>query len=141
MSRLKSINPEAASGKIKQLLDAVNTKLGMVPNMMRAMANASSVLEGYLQFSGLLAHGSLSAKAREQLALAVSQVNECDYCLSAHSAIGKMVGLTVDQIRDSRQGNAVDPKVDALIRFARKLVDARGAGERRGCAGSPYGWV
>src|SRR6478735_449310 len=101
MSRLNRISPETATGKSKELLEAVNTKLGMVPNMMRVMANAPVVLDGYLQLSGSLSHGKLSAKVREQLALAIAEANRCEYCLAAHSAIGKMVGLTADQIRDS----------------------------------------
>jgi uncharacterized peroxidase-related enzyme len=126
MSRLKLISPDSATGKAKDLLTAVNAKLGMVPNMTRAMANSPAVLEGYLQLSGSLAHGDLPSKVREQLALAISEVNGCDYCLAAHSAIGKMVGLTADQIRDSRLGAAIDPNTDALIRFARKVVETRG---------------
>jgi uncharacterized peroxidase-related enzyme len=126
MSRLKAISPEAATGKAKDLLDDVQAKIGMAPNMMRIMANAPAVLDGYLHLNGTLGKGSLSAKLREQIALAVAQANGCDYCLAAHSAIGKMVGLTSDQIRDSRLGSAVDAKTDALIRFARKVVDARG---------------
>src|SRR3954470_13315981 len=107
MSRLTQLDPEAATGRAKELLGAVKSKLGLVPNMTRAMANAPAVLDGYLQFSGALNKGSLPAKVREQIALAVSQVNGCDYCLSAHSAIGRMVGLTAEQIRDSRLGTAV----------------------------------
>jgi uncharacterized peroxidase-related enzyme len=126
MSRINQIAPEAASGKARELLDAVRAKLGLVPNMTRAMAQSPAVLEGYLQFSGALGKGELSAKTREEIALAVGQANHCDYCLAAHSTIGKMVGLTADQIRDSRLGTAVDPKADALIGFARKLVDSRG---------------
>ncbi|MBI1347805.1 carboxymuconolactone decarboxylase family protein [bacterium] len=126
MPRLNALNPETTTGKIKELLDAVSRKLGMVPNMMRTMANAPAVLEGYLQLSNALSHGTLSAKVREQIALAVAEANGCDYCLAAHSAVGKMVGLTEDQIRDSRHGTAVDPKTDALIQFARKVVETRG---------------
>jgi uncharacterized peroxidase-related enzyme len=126
MSRIHQIAPEAATGKAKELLDAVQGKLGLVPNITRAMANSPSVLEGYLGLSGALGKGGLSAKNREQIALAVGQANQCDYCLAAHSTIGKMVGLTPDQILDSRRGTAVDPKSDALIRFARKVVDERG---------------
>jgi uncharacterized peroxidase-related enzyme len=126
MSRLKLISPESATGKAHDLLEAVSTKLGMVPNMMRAMANAPAVLEGYLQLNGSLSHGKLSSKVREQLALAIAEANQCDYCLAAHSAIGKMVGLTSDQIRDSRLGAAVDAKTDVLIRFARKVLETRG---------------
>ena len=126
MSRIHQLAPEAAAGKAKELLDAVNAKLGLVPNMTRAMASSPAVLEGYLGLSGALGKGRLSAKNREQIALAVGQVNHCDYCLAAHSTIGKMVGLTPEQILDSRRGTAVDPKSDAVIRFARQIVDARG---------------
>lgn len=126
MSRIHQIAPDSATGKAKELLDAVHGKLGLVPNITRAMANSPAVLEGYLGLSGALGKGSLSAKNREQIALAVGQANHCDYCLAAHSAIGRMVGLTPDQILDSRRGTAIDPKADAVIRFARKLVDERG---------------
>ena len=126
MSRLTQIAPDTATGKTKELLDAVKSKLGLVPNMVRAMANSPAALNAYVQFSGALAGGSLSARNREQIALAVGQANECNYCLSAHSALGTMAGLTPDQIRESRQGTAADGKTDALLHFARKLVETRG---------------
>ena len=126
MARLTQISPEAASGRARELLDAVRDRLGLVPNMTRAMANSPAALDGYLQLSGALGKGALPARVREQIALAVAQANDCDYCLAAHSAIGRMVGLTADQIRDSRLGTAVDPRADALIGFALKVVDARG---------------
>ena len=56
----------------------------------------------------------------------MGQANNCDYCLAAHSALGKMAGLTADQIRDARYGATADAKDDALLRFSRKLVEARG---------------
>jgi uncharacterized peroxidase-related enzyme len=126
MSRLKAISPESATGKAQELLQAANAKFGMVPNMMRTMANSPAVLEGYFNLSGSLNTGKLSAKVREQLALAVAEANHCEYCLAAHSAVGRMVGLTTDQIRDSRLGTAVDAKTDALIQFARLVVESRG---------------
>jgi uncharacterized peroxidase-related enzyme len=126
MSRLKQITPEAASDRARPLLDAVKSKLGLVPNMTRAMANAPAVLDGYLQFSGALRKGTLPARVREQISLAVAQANGCDYCVAAHSAIGKAVGLTDEQVRDSRLGTVVDPGADALVRFALKVVQARG---------------
>ena len=126
MSRIHQVDPQSATGKAKELLEAVQGKLGLVPNMTRAMANSPAVLDGYLSLSGSLGKGALSAKSREQIALAVAQTNECEYCLAAHSAIGKMVGLSVDQILDSRRGTSVDPKTDAIIQFARQVVDQRG---------------
>ena len=126
MQRLKTIEPELATATVKELLDAVSRKLGMVPNMMRTMANAPVVLDGYLQLSGSLSHSTLSAKVREQIALAVAQANGCNYCLAAHSAVGKMVGLTADQIRDSRLGTAIDSKTESLIQFALIVVQKHG---------------
>jgi uncharacterized peroxidase-related enzyme len=126
MSRFTQIAPEKATGNTKELLDAVKAKLGLVPNLMRALANSPAALSAYLQFNGALAEGSLSAQNREQISLAVGQANECDYCVSAHCALGKMAGLTPDQIRDSRQGSAEDGKTAALLRFSRKLVEVRG---------------
>jgi len=126
MSRLQQIQPESSTGRAKELLDAVLGKLGLVPNMTRAMANSPAVLDGYLSLSGALAKGILSAKTREQIALTVAEKNDCDYCLAAHSTIGKMVGLSIDQIQDSRRGSAVDPKVDALLRFASQVAQVQG---------------
>ncbi|MFO1065391.1 MAG: carboxymuconolactone decarboxylase family protein [Pirellulales bacterium] len=126
MSRIQAIAPEQATGKAKELLDAVGAKLGLVPNMARAMANSPAVLDGYLGLSGALAKGTLSARVREQIALTVGQRNHCDYCLAAHSTIGKMSGLTEEQILDSRHGKAIDSKTDAVLRLAGLLVDNRG---------------
>jgi uncharacterized peroxidase-related enzyme len=126
MSRLKQLALETASDRTRALLDAVKSKLGLVPNMTRAMASSPAVLDGYLKFSGALSKGSLPARVREQISLAVAQANGCEYCLAAHSAIGKAVGLTPEQVRDSRLGTAVDPRADALIRFAVKVVQSRG---------------
>ena len=126
MSRIPAVNPQTAAGRSKELLDAVKQKLGLVPNMTRVMVNSPAVLDGYLGLSGALAKGALPAKVREQLALAVAETNGCDYCLAAHSAVGKAVGLTADQVRDARLGGAVDGKTDALLRFTRRVVDARG---------------
>ena len=126
MSRLTPIDPAPATGRAKELLDAVKHKLGMVPNMTRAMAASPAALDAYLQISGSLAKGTLPAKVREQIALTVAEANGCDYCLAAHTAVGKAVGLTADQLRDSRLGIAVDGKTDALVKFARRVVGARG---------------
>lgn len=126
MSRIREIQPATAPPQAKVLLDAVHSKFGRVPNLAKAMANSPAALNAYLQFSGALADGVLPATTREQIALAVAQANECDYCLAAHCAIGQMVGLTADQVRDSRQGTAADPKSNAILHFSRKLVENRG---------------
>ncbi len=126
MSRIPPVVPESAVGKAKVLMDTVKSKLGMVPNIARAMANSPAALDGYLTLSGALSQGDFSAQQREQIALAVAQVNGCNYCLAAHSAVGKMVGLTSEQILDSRRGTAIDPRSDAVVRFAKQVVEKRG---------------
>jgi uncharacterized peroxidase-related enzyme len=126
MERVNPVSLETVEGKAKQLLDAVKAKLGIVPNMTRAMAVSPSVLEAYLGFSGALGHGVLPARVREQLALDIGEANHCDYCVSAHSAIGKHAGLSDQDILDSRRGTSDDPKTDALLRFARTVVAKQG---------------
>src|SRR5713101_8324773 len=126
MSRLPAIQTETAGAKAKQLLEAVQAKLKITPNMTRVMANSPAVLEGYLGLSGALAGGSLPAKLREEIALEVGEQNACQYCVSAHTAIGKLTGLTdseIDQAREARSGSARNA---AALQFARELVVKKG---------------
>ena len=126
MPRITAIEPANATGKAKQLLEDVNAKLGLTPNLMRTLATAPAALEGYLSFSGALAGGVLDAKFREQIALAVAQANSCAYCLAAHTAIGGLVGLQQHEIIASRASRATDAKQDAGLKFAQAIVVNRG---------------
>jgi uncharacterized peroxidase-related enzyme len=126
MPRINPIETSEAAPKAKTLLEGVQKQLGMTPNMMRTMANSPAVLEAYLGFSGSLGHGSLSPKVREQIALTVGEVNQCGYCLAAHCALGKMAGLGEEELSDSRRGTSTDRKTEAILQFARKIVDDRG---------------
>jgi len=126
MSRLAAIQPQAATGKAKELLDAVQAKLKITPNMTKVMANSPPVLEAFLSFSGALANGAMDAKLREEIALEVGEQNSCQYCVSAHTAIGKLTGLTdseIDQAREARSGSARNA---AALQFARELVVKKG---------------
>ena len=126
MPRIPTINLEHATGQAAKLLQGVEGKLGFVPNIMRTMANSPAVLQGYLDFSQALSKGNLSPKFREQIALAVSETNDCQYCLSAHSAIGRSVGLSEEAIEDSRKAESTDPKEATVLTLARKIVEQRG---------------
>ncbi|MBI3580112.1 MAG: carboxymuconolactone decarboxylase family protein [Ignavibacteriales bacterium] len=125
-TRLKTVDPAKATGKAKEFLDEVNSAFGMTPNLMKTMANSPAVLRAYLDFNTTLSTGSLDAKLRERIALSVSESNQCEYCLSAHSAIGKMVGLGEKDILGARQGKASDPKIQAGLVFAQQLVERQG---------------
>lgn len=127
MTRLKAINPDEATGKTKELFNAIQGKLGMVPNMMRTMGNSPALLEGYLNLSGALSHGKLGAKTGELLALTISEKNNCDYCLSAHTFIGeKLAHIDADTLQNARSANAADAKTDAILKFANVLVNKQG---------------
>lgn len=123
---LKAIQPETATGKAKELLDGVHAKLKMTPNMMRVMANSPAVLQGYLSFSGALAGGALDAKLREEIALEVGEQNACQYCVSAHTALGKMAGLTNAEIQAAREGESNSTKNAASLQLAKTIVADRG---------------
>jgi uncharacterized peroxidase-related enzyme len=126
MSRLPALHPETATGQAQRLLKGVQSKLGFAPNIMRTMANSPAVLQGYLDFSTALSKGNLSPKFREQIALTVSEVNNCGYCLAAHSAIGRSVGLSEEAIGDSRRGESTDTKEATALDFTRNVVLNRG---------------
>lgn len=127
MTRLNALNPETTTGKSQELFNGIQSKLGMVPNMMRTMGNSSAVLEGYLNLSGALSAGSLGAKTGELLAVAIAEANQCNYCLSAHSFIGeKLVKIKPEELQAARKGNSVDSKTEAALTFAKTLVQKRG---------------
>lgn len=126
MSRIPAIDPTTATGPTAPLFTAVKAKLGVVPNLVRTFAQSPSVLEAYLGFSGALAKGVLPAPVREQLALAIAESNACEYCLSAHTLMGKGAGLSPEAMVAARRGEATDPKVAALLLFARAVVAERG---------------
>lgn len=126
MNRITQLDPASATGKTKQLFDGVQAQLGTVPNLFRVFGNSPAALEGYLSFSGALASGVLSAKVREQIALAVAEINDCTYCRSAHTYIGGKVGLSEREIADARKVVATDARTEAILNLARSIVVQRG---------------
>jgi uncharacterized peroxidase-related enzyme len=128
MSRLPiPASIEQSPAAAQPLLQAVKKQLGVVPNLFRLVGNSPAALEGYLGLNGALAKGALEAPTRERIALAVAEINGCDYCLSAHSYLGKnLAKLSEAEISANRDGRSTDTKADAAVRFAVKLVSARG---------------
>ena len=123
------ITPIAAGGtdpKTAATLAAVQRKLGRLPNLVTTLARAPAALGGYLQLSQALAAGKLTARQRELLAVAVAEANACEYCLSAHAAIGRGVGLTEQDIERARHGEAGDRIDAAMLAFALDVVRSRG---------------
>ncbi|MCB2156632.1 carboxymuconolactone decarboxylase family protein [bacterium] len=125
MQRITPISESEATGHTSELYGAVKSKLGLVPNMVKTMAASTPVLEGYLSFSTLVA-GTLDARERELISLAVAEVNGCEYCASAHSALAKMVGLKEDVILAARQGLGTTPRQRAVVELATAIARDRG---------------
>lgn len=126
MERMTPVLPEKATGDIKSIYDKIQKKMGVIPNIFKNMANTPAVLLAYLDLSDKAAHTKLAPQLREEIALAVSQANECNYCLSAHTQIAKKEGLPDQEILLARKGEAQDPKTRAILKFARKVVDKKG---------------
>ncbi len=125
--RIKAIASGMAKGKAKELLDAVEAKYGAVPNSFRTMAHSPAVLQGFLDLSATLEGGVLPFETRYQIAIAVSEINGCAYCLSAFSAIGKGNGMQDETLAMCRIAGSTDPKIDAMLKFAAAIVRERGA--------------
>ena len=110
------------------LLDAVNKQLGSVPNLFRIVSNSPAALDGYLGLNGALGKGRLSHATRERIALAVAQVNGCDYCLAAHSYMAtNLAKLDAVEVAANRHGRSGDAKANAAVRFAANVAQSRGA--------------
>ncbi|WP_457354897.1 carboxymuconolactone decarboxylase family protein [Sphingomonas sp. UYP23] len=128
MSRLSVPSTiDATPAASHPLLEAVNKKLGVVPNLFRLIATSPAALEGFLSLSGALGKGGIPAATGERIALAVAEVNGCDYCLSAHSYVAKnLAKLDDSEIAANRAGGSNDPKADSAVRFAVKVARERG---------------
>jgi uncharacterized peroxidase-related enzyme len=128
MTRIPAVDPARTEGKTRDQLTAVNRMLGATPNLFRVAAQAPAVLDGLVGLIGALSRGGLGGSTREAIALAVAQTNGCDYCLSAHTVLGAGAGLSPGGIAAARgaTATATDPRLAAILRFARAIVDRRG---------------
>ncbi len=126
MARVTVIDPKAATGEVGQLFVAVESGLGMVPNFLRVLANSPAALGAFLGLHGIAGNGVLDARTRERIALAIAEQNACQYCVSAHTAIGRKVGLDNDEMLANRMGRSADAEAEAALVFARALVEHMG---------------
>ena len=126
MSRISLFDPSHAEGESKELFETIQGSFGIVPNVFRVFGSSAAALKGYLNFNSALSGGLLPSSLREQLALTVSEINGCDYCLSAHSFFGGKVGLSHQEIDAARHAKAIDEKNNAALEFARAVTVSRG---------------
>ncbi|WP_426415234.1 carboxymuconolactone decarboxylase family protein [Aestuariirhabdus sp. LZHN29] len=126
MSRINIVDSANASPEQKALLDAIQSQLGMVPNFLKVFANSPAALRAFLGLHGIAGEGSLGPQTRERIALAVAQKNACEYCVSAHTALGRKAGLSPREIEANRAGTSEDEKAAAAVVFARSLAEHQG---------------
>lgn len=124
MPRLNVVDPATAKPEAKEIFDG--PLKGKHFNIFKGLANSPAALNAYLGFSGALAKGSLTAKEREVIALSVGEANNCGYCVSAHTAIGKGAGLSEGQTIEARRGALEDARLSAVAKFALSLHEKKG---------------
>lgn len=126
MPRINPVTKETAPEGSKPLLEAAEKKMGNIPNIIATMAHSPATLGFYLQGSQALGGASISGKAREAIALAVAEQNNCSYCAAAHTKIGTMMGLSDAEVMDARRGTSKDAKLDVALRLAQEIVNENG---------------
>lgn len=125
MNRIPLIDRANTSADRKALLDQIHGAFGATPNMFRAVANSPAALQSMWSSFGALGAGTLGAKLGEQIAVAVADRNACEYCLAAHTVLGKKAGASAQEMAAAQAGEASDPKTQAALRFALKVVNER----------------
>lgn len=118
--------PEQLDGKAQGILAQLKKQLGVVPNLYATIGYSSDTLENYLAFNGPAGKGSFTGKEIEAIKLAVSEANACQYCLAAHTALGKMAGFTEAETRELRAGTIDDPRLRAITQLAADIAQKRG---------------
>ncbi|ANZ40263.1 carboxymuconolactone decarboxylase [Lentzea guizhouensis] len=126
MSRIELTNPDQITDERAETLAQIKGAFGVVPNMFRAVANSPAALQSMWAQFGALGSGKLGAKLGEMVAVAVADRNRCDYCLSAHTMLGKKAGATSEEMSAAQSGVSDDPRAAAVLTLAVALVDKRG---------------
>ena len=122
MARLNVVTPQQASGRVKELFGGIQAAVGMIPNIYQGVANSPAALEGLLHLGKVLGTGQMSAAEIEAVKLVVSQAYGCNYCLAAHTLLGKKHGLTESETIAIRRGTVEPPKLGALVRFVNTVA-------------------
>ena len=126
MKTLKPLALEEANENSQAIFNAVKGKIGMLPNLYATMGVSDKLLGGFLTFTETLKSGEFTNKEYEAIALATSQANGCAYCLSAHTALGKMNGFTEEETLQLRYNEIEDTKLNALVTLVSDVINQKG---------------
>lgn len=125
MSRVPLIDAATARGDSKALLGQIQQAFGATPAMFRAVAHSPAALQSMYGSFGALGKGVLPAALGEQIAVAIANRNECEYCLAAHTALGRKAGVSAQDIAEAQEGRSRDPRTAAVLTFALRIVERR----------------
>ncbi|GAB3260920.1 carboxymuconolactone decarboxylase family protein [Kineosporia babensis] len=126
MANVPLVERTSATGSVQEQLEQINAAFGAVPAMFKAVANSPAALQSMWSAFGAFSTGSLGPALSEQIAVAVANRNSCEYCLAAHTALGKKAGLSRETLIAAQDGQSEEPRTAALLAFALKLVNDRG---------------
>lgn len=125
MTRITLVTPADATGPVEQTFAEIKSAFGVVPNMFRAVANSPAALASMWGSFGALGGGRLGARLGEQIAVAIADRNNCNYRLAAHALLGQKAGASAQEMKEAQSGRSSDPRMQAALAFAVKVVDAR----------------
>jgi AhpD family alkylhydroperoxidase len=126
---MKTINVptrEQVSPESQALFDQIVKRMGKLPNLYATMGYSASTLKAFLEFDGAFNNSVFSAKEKEAIFLVVSEVNNCNYCLAAHTMIGKMKGFSVAETMTIRKGHIADKKLNAVLELTQSITENKG---------------
>lgn len=127
MSLIGLVDPDTTTGRTKEQLDEIKAAFGTVPAMFKTVANSPAALTSmWGAFGAFGSSSALGAALGEQIAVAVANRNACEYCLAAHSALGRKAGVSRDVMAAAQVGESDDPRTAAILAFALELVEKRG---------------
>lgn len=125
--RIPALGDDDTPESVRAVFRQTQKAIGMVPNLHRTLAHAPAALQAYVGFAQALARGDLPAQLREKIAVACAAINGCAYCASAHTAIGKALGISSDELACNLGADSQDPEAAAVLRFVRVLIEQWGA--------------
>lgn len=126
MSHVALVDPKNTTADRKALLEQIHGAFGATPNMFKAVANSPAALRSMWGAFGALGGGVIPAKLGEQIAVAVANRNACEYCLAAHTVLGRKAGASAEEMSAAQGGQSADLRTAAALRFALQLVEGHG---------------
>ena len=127
MAHVNLIDPASSPEEVRPTLDQIKGAFGVVPNMFKAVANSPAALGSMWGAFGALGGGKLGARLGEQIAVAIANANACEYCLAAHTVLGGKAGASAEEMANAQVGHSADPRTQAALTFALKVVRDRAA--------------